>query len=91
MCSYSSPGKSALGKGWGAWGEGKPLPRWRRGFPSPQQATNLKRFSFEKGNTRGGGTAPPGTSGEPSGKMPRLRPVFPSARGIPRVFPFGRF
>ena len=24
------PGKSALGKGWGAWGEGEPLPRRRR-------------------------------------------------------------
>ena len=37
----SSLDKSALGKGWGAWGEGEPLPRRRRGSPSPQkQAVN---------------------------------------------------
>ena len=28
--------QSALGKGWGALGEGKPLPRWRAS-PSPKQ------------------------------------------------------
>ena len=32
----SSPGKSALGKGWGAWGEGEPLPRRRRPKGGPQ-------------------------------------------------------
>ena len=31
-----SPCKSALGEGWGAWGEGPPLPRQARGFPSLQ-------------------------------------------------------
>ena len=31
----SSPGKSALGKGWGAWGEGKPAPALAEGFPFP--------------------------------------------------------
>ena len=30
------PDKSALGRGWGAWGEGEHLPRRRRGSPSPQ-------------------------------------------------------
>ena len=29
-CPRLFPGKSALGKGWGAWGEGEPLPRRRR-------------------------------------------------------------
>ena len=36
LVSLLFPGKSALGKGWGAWGEGEPLPRRRRGSPSPQ-------------------------------------------------------
>ena len=34
--ALSSPEKSALGEGWGAWGEGNPLPREARGVPSPQ-------------------------------------------------------
>ena len=40
VAARGKTGKSALGKGWGAWGEGKPLPRRRRGFPSPQTRAN---------------------------------------------------
>ncbi len=39
------PEKSALGKGWGAWGEGEPLQRRRRGSPSPQRAMCIRRFA----------------------------------------------
>lgn len=38
------PDESALGEGWGAWGEGNPLPREARGFPSP-------RIAAHKGNS----------------------------------------
>lgn len=35
------PEKSALEEGWGVWGEGNPLPREARGFPSPQQTVHI--------------------------------------------------
>ena len=35
------PDESALGEGWGAWGEGNPLPREARGLPSPQQTVHI--------------------------------------------------
>ena len=44
-----SPDKSALGKGWGAWGEGKHLPRQRRGFPSPQNNLRIVLTGASRG------------------------------------------
>ena len=35
------PDESALGEGRGAWGEGNPLPREARGFPSPQLTVHI--------------------------------------------------
>ena len=43
--------KSALGKGWGAWGEGKHLSREQRGFPSPNKLCMVLTALIEEKRT----------------------------------------